>query len=679
MNTPPLYIGAILLFWGYEAQQLILAAVMAAFVEGSRVFKLRWDFKDDDFNRASDLSILGLIGLGTYRLLTGWYNHPAWMMVIWLPVVLLPMFLAQVYSHRQKVNLAAISLIKRKQANRPSDKPILVDLSYSYALVTIVAAGAANVRTHMFFIGVAVFMIWGIWTVRSSRWPVGVWFLAIIAAVGLGYGGHKGLSGLQTIVTQQTIDWFSGTSSDISSPYSKFNKIGEIGSTKLSNRIVFRAHTNDRLEKPLLLAEAFYDTYRSRLSLWGASQNDFRPISAGAEHGTWNLTPSGSAPTRCRIAQHLRGHDEMLKLPHGAVQITDLPLKEIRRNDLGTVVTTGVGLSIYDVVFGSEASFFAAPTAADMELPDKEGESAQRIVAQLGLHNLPRVRLLDQLNDYFMGNYRYSLERQPKKRGYTTLQNFMEYSRAGHCEFFAASAVMILRACGVPARYVRGYALDPHDRMGYWYLVRSRHAHAWALAYIGDRWITFDPTPGTWQHIERTQMPWLINLQDAWAALTFQLAQWRQAWEEGHHDQYLPFILIPLIAFLGWRLLGRRKAPLKRVKTKAKEASDVSTVSWQDSAIYQLERFLNQNGYFRSEWETMAQWMERIGTSTQPSIRRRDIEQALALHYRYRYDPDGLAVQEKDQMESIVSKWIAQYRDSKGSPRTGFSDDKYSR
>ena len=44
MKTPPLLIGAAILFWGFEMNQLVLAVVMAVAVEVSRWFKHRRDF-----------------------------------------------------------------------------------------------------------------------------------------------------------------------------------------------------------------------------------------------------------------------------------------------------------------------------------------------------------------------------------------------------------------------------------------------------------------------------------------------------------------------------------------------------------------------------------------------------------------------------------------------------------
>lgn len=39
----------------------------------------------------------------------------------------------------------------------------------------------------------------------------------------------------------------------------------------------------------------------------------------------------------------------------------------------------------------------------------------------------------------------------------------MKKNRRGYCAHFASAATLLLRNCGIPARYVEGYAIDPED------------------------------------------------------------------------------------------------------------------------------------------------------------------------------------------------------------------------
>lgn len=72
---------------------------------------------------------------------------------------------------------------------------------------------------------------------------------------------------------------------------------------------------------------------------------------------------------------------------------------------------------------------------------------------------------------------------------------FLERSDSGYCVHFASAATVLLRAAGIPARYVTGYrqnvkANEPE-------VVTSREAHAWAEYYNGETgcWLILDATP----------------------------------------------------------------------------------------------------------------------------------------------------------------------------------------
>ncbi len=74
---------------------------------------------------------------------------------------------------------------------------------------------------------------------------------------------------------------------------------------------------------------------------------------------------------------------------------------------------------------------------------------------------------------------------------------FLFESREGHCEFFAAAMVVMLRHEGVPARLVVGYHGGNASSRGDRVVIRRSNAHAWVEAWVGtDRgWVVFDPTP----------------------------------------------------------------------------------------------------------------------------------------------------------------------------------------
>ena len=72
---------------------------------------------------------------------------------------------------------------------------------------------------------------------------------------------------------------------------------------------------------------------------------------------------------------------------------------------------------------------------------------------------------------------------------------FLNDAQTGYCVHYATAAVVLLRAAGIPARYVEGYAVSVEQ--GKTVTVREKDAHAWAEYYVnGVGWLVLEATPG---------------------------------------------------------------------------------------------------------------------------------------------------------------------------------------
>jgi transglutaminase-like putative cysteine protease len=91
------------------------------------------------------------------------------------------------------------------------------------------------------------------------------------------------------------------------------------------------------------------------------------------------------------------------------------------------------------------------------------------------------------------GGYTYTLE--PGEYGRDAIDEFWFDRKLGFCEHYATAFVVAMRAFDVPARVVTGYqGADPEPQDGWW-IVRQRHAHAWAEYWEeGTGWVRIDPT-----------------------------------------------------------------------------------------------------------------------------------------------------------------------------------------
>lgn len=107
----------------------------------------------------------------------------------------------------------------------------------------------------------------------------------------------------------------------------------------------------------------------------------------------------------------------------------------------------------------------------------------------------PTVGSLIKLEQWLRDAFDYSLE-TTNPLNLDPLENFLFSERRGHCEHFAMTGALMLRALGFPTRIAYGWA------GGTWYessrlmVFRSREAHAWTEIWIPELgWVVMDPTP----------------------------------------------------------------------------------------------------------------------------------------------------------------------------------------
>ena len=111
----------------------------------------------------------------------------------------------------------------------------------------------------------------------------------------------------------------------------------------------------------------------------------------------------------------------------------------------------------------------------------------------------------------YSGKYTYSLSVKRQDQSLNPTEDFLKNTRAGHCELFASSLILMLRSLGIPSRMVVGYKGADYDGDGF-YTIRQKNAHAWVEVLVPrlnsggsplvDReskmimdWVSLDPTP----------------------------------------------------------------------------------------------------------------------------------------------------------------------------------------
>ncbi len=655
IQTPPLLIGAALLFWGWQTGNWLFAVPMALLLEGSRFIRFRWDFSVTDFNRLSDLCALIVIGIVFYLLLTERSIFIIFILLQWLPVAFFPLILSQRYSMQGRVDLRAMSLIFRKRdKNGQHSLPTALDISYPYFALCILSAGFGNVRSHNFYVGMLVLAAWALWRVRPRHTSPVIWALVFLMACYGGFVGHVGLHGLQQFLETKGLLWFYDLGREDADPYQSVTGMNHINALKPSSRVMFRVRTETPLLSSLLLREASYTLYND--ARWFALRPVFQPVPPELDGTTWTFAPPEDASSQVTVSARLTEGTGMLKLPAGTVQVAHLPVQILESNPFGAVrVEDGPGLVTYRARYGPRTPLDSPPQPSDRVVPEGVRPAIAGIVDEMELRYQTPEKVIRALEFYFFNRFRYSLS--TVNRGeHDPLVRFLTETRSGHCEHFASATVLMLREAGIPARYATGYSVHEWNSDWGWYLVRTRHAHAWTIAWVNGRWIDVDTTPPDWRAMEDEAASPFQGLMDLWSRITFLWNEWRWQEQETAWTGYLIWALVPLGGFLLLRIYAKRN--IRRLGKAPVPAADRPVRQGSDSPFYRVETRLVQIGFHRQAGEPLLRWIDRIEAARPDEMVTDHLRRMADYHYRYRFGPEGLPEAEKKTFTRLVEQWL---------------------
>ena len=704
MKTPPFLLFAALLFWGWQSGFLLTGALMGLLLESPRFIRWRWELEDSDFNRIWSFCVLlalllwayvftnneeggGLNGLfhgdghgNAARNVTSSVLLTSTRFLRWLPISCFAFVASQVFNVRESVPLTAVSLILgwRRRKGDQTFAGRYLNISYPYFIICLFSAGIhSNAGTLSYFWGQCVLIGWALWGLRSRRFAGRVWLYALAVAIGLGFVGQFGINKAQVYIQNFDAQWLARFLHARTDPTRSITSMGQIGDLKLSSEIVVWLEPKELGKVPTYLREASYRTYSPQGETWyvGALHHDFQGLTAEPDGTSWILLPSKTnrpPATVVNIACYLDGHSKelgapegLLPLPTGCRRLENTPENlVVSKNDNGAVLAAGRGVLFFDAHYAPGATIDSPPdtlaTAAktvhstnqlDLIVPTNEIPALDQVIEEM---NLPaaaslqtRLRAIDK---FFLDKFTYSTWQGSDKKATTNaspLTRFLLTSRSGHCEYFATATVLLLRRLDIPARYAVGYAV--HENRGTGFVVRERDAHAWCLVWdsAANTWEDFDTTPPTWVAIESKRTAYMEWFSDLKSWLRLQIASFR--YRQAHLQQYILWSLIPVMVVLLYYIIFRGQGKLPAKSKAARE----TPVSWPglDSEFYQLEQKIAERGLPRQPGEPLSRWLERAIADPALAGWRDPLQKLLRLHYRHRFDPQGLNAEERAELK----------------------------
>lgn len=135
-----------------------------------------------------------------------------------------------------------------------------------------------------------------------------------------------------------------------------------------------------------------------------------------------------------------------------------------------------------------------------LEIPRTTQIEFRRIAEQEGFldSELTVSKKIEMVKNYISNSKTYSLKTPKMPSGKDFATWFLNESDTGYCVHFATAGTLMLRALGIPARYVTGYYATAYANQTV--TVTTDNAHAW-VEYYSDTagWIPIECTPSSFQ------------------------------------------------------------------------------------------------------------------------------------------------------------------------------------
>lgn len=660
-RLPDWALALALLFWGWQAEVFLLALAFALLVLAPRVLPRRFALSVVEFRRAFDVCWVlffgGLLLIYSRETLGNVLRH----FLEWLPALFFPGLLAQVWSLAGRVPLEAVLPLPWWRRQHAGSKASL-DIAPAFVATTILSASVDAGNRAQFYPVLVVVVTLIFWTVRSRTTPA--WAAAILLALSVtgGWFVGRGLSRMQEWVETRVLQWAASIRKENLHARSSRTSIGQTGDVRGSSRVVFRIRHDGRGAVPSHLQLASFSVWRG--GTWFAHSTTFEKVVEGAAE-EWPLDARGQRIGAVHVELARDRTANLLPLPLGTRVIGELPAQTVERTPMGSVrAEVNSGVVSYRADYGRDANWEAAPTEEEAsQIPSVELPAVAKIANDLELVGPPPGEVVERLERFFRLNFSYTLDLvdppATNRLAETPLGRFLLTSRAGHCEYFATAAVLLLRQAGIPARYATGYLVDPTSRTEGTYTVRESTAHAWVRVWLDGKWQDFDPTPSGSAFTEFAALHWADRWQRAFWDAWFGVARWWWLGEKALLRQAY-WLTLPLLVGLLWKFRQVRSA------TTNTDTACAPTLArnWPglDSEWLPIETLLAERGWSRRAHEPLPAWQARLREEGWAQSPMAELATAHQLHTRLRFDPHGLDPLHRAHLRETAARVSAELR-----------------
>ena len=640
MRFPPLFIGLSTVFWGFCTGWEIFSIAAALIFESANIIKTRFDLQKKDFIRISDLSSLVMFILLFYSYVE---NEPRMIFlgfITTLPIIFMPLLFAQLFSTSDKV-IIGTKLGKRTHSHAP------VDIRMLYILAVVFATAAANIKSVWFVVPFLMMIFVSLSgyakDAESSKRYAAFSLTAVFITVFIGamvVGGH-------ILISKKMMDWYNDWYSSLSSdPFKTSTAMGDVGRMKLSGEIVFRVYPEEP-SLPLYMKQSDYNVLVR--NSWYSRPRKTEPVFPSGDM-EWQFFGDGAGEKKMRVSVWMNKNkgEGVLPLPDGAKKALELDVAGIEKSALGAVyVEEGPELLEFVMTYDTENRFEPFPNRGDLFVPKTERGVVEEVMSRNGLFGATQAETLENIERFFAA-FKYSVDLK-NKSDVSVLADFLKNTRTGHCEYFATATVLMLRNAGIAARYRTGFMLDEYNSFENAIVARKRDAHAWAIAYVNDRWVTVDTTPPQWKESDSAEKSFFEPVSDFFSWMRMKYENYRRK-KSNELNKILILFAVLLTGFLMVRVYLRRK----RVRKGENREVPPFEIQGGNSPFYKILDFYEKEGLRREENETLRRWIEKNRDKLGGNI---DFSSFVKLHEELRFDTKADKTAVFEELAEKYDEW----------------------
>ena len=187
-----------------------------------------------------------------------------------------------------------------------------------------------------------------------------------------------------------------------------------------------------------------------------------------------------------------------------------------------------------------------------LRLPNDLNPRTRELAQQWFSENPDPIALANRFNKWIQKDFQYTLD--APLLGRDSADDFLFNTKRGFCQHFSSSFAVFMRSAGVPARVVTGFVGGDYNKVGDYWMLYGKDAHAWNEIWVTGRgWVRVDPTaavaPGnildTVDDLASSE-----NFAESFFSSTFETSDWlRRSWNElvlGYNAKRQKNLLRPL-------------------------------------------------------------------------------------------------------------------------------------